>query len=324
MKFIEITIYTTHDGIEPVTGRLYTLGIDGVEIEDKEDFNEFLSENTPNWDYVDEKLSEKISGETKVKAYVADNATGRETTEYIKESIAQLKKMDTDKKFGRLHIELSSTSEENWADNWKQYYKPTRIGSHIVIVPEWENFNACCGDVVVKMNPGAAFGTGTHESTRLCIEFIEEFVTRSTRMLDVGTGSGILAVTALKLGAKSACGIDIDELAVKVAFENAALNMVENKFIARRGNLAENVEGTFSLITANIVADVIMLLAPDIPRRLAPGGIFIASGIIASREDDVREALLKHGLYVFDSKTQKQWVALACKKKETKGPYKHK
>lgn len=315
MNFIAITIYTTHEGIEPVTGRLYTLGINGVEIEDKEDFNEFLAANTPNWDYVDETVAEKLSDETKVKAYVADNVSGNETLQYIKASMEQLKELDSEHAFGRLEIELSDTSEEDWANNWKQYYKPTRIGRHVVIVPVWENFNAGVDDVVVTMNPGAAFGTGTHESTRLCIEFIEEFVSKSTRMLDIGTGSGILAVTALKLGAKSALGIDIDELATKVALENAQLNGVEEKFGARRGNLAENISDAYNLITANIVADVIMLLAPDIPRHLAQEGIFVASGIIAEREDEVREKLSRCGLSVFDSKNQKNWVALACRRK---------
>lgn len=315
MYFIAITIYTTHAGIEPVTGRLYTLGINGVEIEDKEDFDEFLTANTPNWDFVDEAVAKKLSGETKVKAYVADNVSGNETLQYIKTSIEQLKGLDIDHVFGRLEIELSGTSEEDWANNWKQYYKPTRVGHHVVIVPEWENFDAGVDDAVVKMNPGAAFGTGTHESTRLCIEFIEEFVSKSTRLLDIGTGSGILAVTALKLGAKSAFGIDIDELSTKVALENAQLNGVEEKFNTRLGNLAENISDSYNLITANIVADVIMLLAPDVPRHLSQGGIFVASGIIAERQDEVREKLSDCGLTVFDSKNQKNWVALACRRK---------
>lgn len=315
MNFKAITIYTTHEGIDPVTGRLYTLGINGVEIEDKQDFEEFVAENTPNWDYIDESVSEKMSGETKVKAYVADNASGMETICLIKESMQELKKFDTEGKFGRLDVELSTTSEEEWADNWKQYYKPTKISRQLVIVPEWEQYEAPSGVTAVKINPGAAFGTGTHESTRLCLEFVEEFTTPKTRMLDIGTGSGILAVTALKLGAKSACGIDIDELAVKASMENAALNGVEDRFISRLGNLADNVDGTFNLITANIVADVIIQLIPDIPQHLALGGIFVASGIIDSREEEVRKALADNGLYVFDSKNQKSWVALACKKK---------
>jgi ribosomal protein L11 methyltransferase len=315
MNFIEITIFTTHDGIEPVTGRLYTLGINGVQIEDKADFDELIETNEPNWGAIDEKLVKSVPDETKVKAYVADNVTGNETLQYIKTSIAELKRFDADNAFGRLEIELSGTSEEGWADNWKQYYKPTRIGNRVVIVPEWEDYKAGVGDTVVKMDPGAAFGTGTHETTRLCIEFLEEFVTKSTRLLDIGTGSGILAVTALALGAKSAFGVDIDELATKVALENAQLNGVETRLITRRGNLAENVDGTYNLITANIVADVIMLLAPDVPRHLAQGGIFIASGIIAPREEEVRKELARNGLIVFNSKNQKNWVSLACKRK---------
>lgn len=313
MDFITITIYTAHDGIEPVTGRLYNLGITGVEIEDKDEFNEFLTENQPNWDFVDEELVKKMSGETKVKAYVANNASGSEMVQYIKESIKSLKAFDKEGKFGRLQIELSSTSEEDWANNWKQYYKPTRVGKHVVIVPQWENYKAADGDTVVIMNPGAAFGTGTHETTRLCIEFIEEFATENTRMLDIGTGSGILAVTALMLGIKSAVGIDIDELAAKVALENAALNGVDKNFDAHRGDLAEGAEGKFDLITANIVADVIIRLAPDVPSHLAENGIFVASGIIDTRKDEVCDNLSKNGLTIFAEKHERGWVSLACK-----------
>jgi ribosomal protein L11 methyltransferase len=328
MNFIAITIYTTHEGIEPVTGRLYTLGIGGVEIEDKADFDEFLAMNMPNWDDVDENLQKQFSEETRVKAYVADNSSGNETVQYIKESMNQLKSLDGTNAFGRLEIALAGVSEEDWANNWKQYYKPTRIGRQVVIVPEWEDYKAEAGTTVVRMNPGAAFGTGTHETTRLCIEFVEEFVTGKTatsdvetsdiamsdiEMLDIGTGSGILAVTALMLGAKSALGIDIDELAAKVALENAQLNGIEGRFSSRRGNLADDVPGRYNLITANIVADVILLLAPDIPAHLAPGGVFVASGIIAPREEEVREKLKACGLTVFAAKNEKNWVALACR-----------
>lgn len=313
MDFIVITVYTSHDGIEPVTGRLYNLGITGAEIEDSGEFNEFLTENQPNWDFVDEELVKKMSGETKVKAYVANNESGRETLSLIKESIKSLKEYDSEGKFGRLEIELSGTSEEDWANNWKQYYKPTRIGRHVVIVPQWEDYKAADGDTVVRMNPGAAFGTGTHETTRLCIEFIEEFADKDTRMLDIGTGSGILAVTALMLGIKSAVGIDIDELAAKVALENAALNGVDKKFDAHKGDLAQGAQGRFELITANIVADVIIRLAPDVPSHLVQNGIFVASGIIDTRKDEVCEELLKNGLKVFDEKRDRGWVSLACR-----------
>ena len=177
MNFIAITIYTTHEGVEPVTGRLYTLGISGVEIEDKADFDEFLALNTPNWDAVDENLHKQFTEEVRIKAYVADNSSGNETVQYIKESMEQLKNLDTANTFGRLALSLSDVSEEDWANSWKQYYKPTRIGKKVVIVPEWEDYKAEPGVTAVRMNPGAAFGTGTHETTRLCIEFIEDFVT---------------------------------------------------------------------------------------------------------------------------------------------------
>lgn len=315
MEFIAIAVETTHAGIEPVTGRLYTLGITGVEIADRADFDEFAAENGQSWGLIDKSIELALPENAVVKAYVADNASGRETLALIRKSLEELAALDGEHAFGSLKVTVSGTSEEDWADGWKKYYKPTRIGRHVVIVPEWEDYAAAGDDIVVKMNPGAAFGTGTHESTRLCAEYIEEFVTKNTRLLDIGTGSGILAVTALKLGARSALGIDIDELAAKVAGENAALNGVEDRLTARQGNLAENVYGTFSLITANIVADVIMALAPDVPDHLSPGGIFVASGIINDREQEVRGRLAECGLRVFNSKSQKNWVSLACRRK---------
>jgi ribosomal protein L11 methyltransferase len=315
MNYLSIIIYTTHEGVEPVTGRLYNLGINGVEIKDKADIDEFVAENSENWDCTENDIISDMPDEVIIKAYVPDSPAGAETIKLIKASMRQLKDYDTEHLFGRLETEISETSDQDWANNWKKYYKPVHIGRHLVIVPKWEEYKPFVSDKVIKMDPGAAFGTGTHETTRLCLEFIEEFVSSNTNMLDIGTGSGILALTALKLGAKSAIGVDIDELAVKAAYENAQLNEVEDRFTAQCGSLAQNVSGTFNLITANIVADVIISLVPDIPAHLAPGGIFVTSGIIAPREEEVRTALLLHGMYVFDSKKQKDWVALACKRK---------
>ncbi|HEX3027501.1 MAG TPA: 50S ribosomal protein L11 methyltransferase [Clostridia bacterium] len=313
MNYHKIIVYTTSEGIEPVCGRLYSLGVTGVEIEDEKDFNEFLKSNQPYWDYVDEELCKKMSGETRVMAYLADDPTQEETFHEIAEALKELKEIDSESRFGRLEMDVQSVSEDDWANNWKQYYKPTRIGKKLVVVPEWESYDARENDRIIKIKPGMAFGTGTHETTRLCMELIEKYVSEGTSMLDIGTGSGILAVAALILGAQSALGVDIDEIAVKVAMENACLNGVGERLSTVCGDLVGKVTGRYDLITANIVADVIIRLAPSVKQYLAKGGVFIASGIIDTREDEVTDALFAEGLTAFDRRTDRGWVALALR-----------
>lgn len=290
MKFNAIAIKTTKEGIEAVTGRLYFAGANGVEIDDSETGDAVC-----------------------IKVYTDDTADGEELLLNIENQMQELKSYDTEKKFGSLEISVGKTDENEWANTWKQFYKPTRIGRHIVIVPEWEEYERKPGDVIITVDPGSAFGSGTHETTMLCIEFIEDFINKDSRVLDIGTGTGILAVTALLTGAKSAIGIDIDEKSVDVAHDNARLNGVADRFRGICGNLADEVSGKFELITANIVADAIISLSNDVPSRLAPNGIFICSGIISKREDDVRKALKANGLEIFAEKHKKDWAAYACK-----------
>lgn len=290
MKFNAITITTTADGIDAVTGRLYFAGADGVEIDDN-----------------------GVNGDVIIKAYTDETSDGERILRDIKEQMQELKSFDTDKKFGSLEVSVGVTDENEWANTWKQFYKPTRIGRHIVIVPEWEEYKKEAGDVVITVDPGSAFGSGTHETTMLCIEFIEDFINKDSRVLDIGTGTGILAVTALLTGAKSAVGIDIDEKSVDVACDNARLNGVADKFRCLCGNLADEVLGKYELITANIVADAIISLSADVPERLTNNGVFICSGIISKREDEVREALKANGLEIIAEKHKKDWAAYACR-----------
>lgn len=290
MKFNAITITTTKDGVEAVTGRLYFSGANGVEIDDN-----------------------GSDGYVRIKAYTDETSDGKELLSEIKKQMQELKSFDTDKKFGSLAVSIGITDENEWANTWKQFYKPTRIGRHIVIVPEWEDYIKEPKDVIVTVDPGSAFGSGTHETTMLCIEFIEDCISENSRVLDIGTGTGILAVTALLTGAKSAVGIDIDEKAVSVACDNARLNGVADKFRGICGNLADKVSGKYELITANIVADAIISLSKDVPERLTENGVFICSGIISAREAEVRDALKSNGLEIFAEKHEKDWAAYACR-----------
>lgn len=311
MEWIEAKIYTTTAGIEPVTGRLLQMGVNGFAIEDAADFEEFLEQTTPNWDYVDESLMALKDGETNVKIYVPHTVQGMETLQEIRRELAVLKSMDEEHAFGRLEISLENLNEEDWATAWKKYYHPLRIGKKLLVCPSWESCEEKPGDVVLTLDPGMAFGTGTHHTTSLCMELLEQYAAPGKSMLDVGCGSGILAITAALLGCENIQGVDIDETAVKVARENASMNHVEGKISFHQGDLAEKISGQFDIICANIVADVIIRLLPDVHKFLKPDGIFLCSGIIDDRKEDVLSALAEHHLKPIEIHEAGGWVAIS-------------
>ncbi len=316
MNWTEVKIYTTTAGIDPLTGSMLDLGLQGFMIEDAQDFDEFLHDTTPHWDYVDQAVMEKMKDcETCVTIYVADNPQGMEELMQVRQILARLKAQDPDGKYGRLELEMKDVDEEDWSNAWKKYYHPVQVGEHLVVCPSWEAYDRKPDEVVLILNPGMAFGTGTHDTTRLCMELLEKYITPQDTVLDVGCGSGILAITAALLGANKIIGCDIDEVAVKVAGENAALNGVQDRIAFHQGDLTSQVEGSFQIICANIVADVIIRLSEDAGRYLAKDGIFITSGIIDTREQDVLNALEQNGFQVIERRTSGGWVALACKAK---------
>ena len=316
MNWTEVKIYTTTAGIDPLTGSMLDLGLQGFMIEDAQDFDEFLHDTTPHWDYVDQAVMEKMKDcETCVTIYVADNPQGMEELMQVRQILARLKAQDPDGKYGRLELEMKDVDEEDWSNAWKKYYHPVQVGEHLVVCPSWEAYDRKPDEVVLTLNPGMAFGTGTHDTTRLCMELLEKYITPQDTVLDVGCGSGILAITAALLGANKIIGCDIDEVAVKVAGENAALNGVQDRIAFHQGDLTSQVEGSFQIICANIVADVIIRLSEDAGRYLAKDGIFITSGIIDTREQDVLDALEQNGFQVIERRTSGGWVALACKAK---------
>lgn len=316
MNWTEVKIYTTTAGIDPLTGSMLDLGLQGFMIEDAQDFDEFLHDTTPHWDYVDQAVMEKMKDcETCVTIYVADNPQGMEELMQVRQILARLKAQDPDGKYGRLELEMKDVDEEDWSNAWKKYYHPVQVGEHLVVCPSWKAYDRQPDDVVLTLNPGMAFGTGTHDTTRLCMELLEKYITPQDTVLDVGCGSGILAITAALLGANKIIGCDIDEVAVKVAGENAALNGVQDRISFHQGDLTSQVEGSFQIICANIVADVIIRLSKDAGRYLAKDGIFITSGIIDTREQDVLNALEQNGFQVIERRTSGGWVALACKAK---------
>ena len=321
MDWICVTIYTTSAGIEPVSGVLYQTGITGIEIEDETDFKDFLAENRQSWDYVDEDLIKEKEKETCVKLYVSDNAAGREQLLAVREAIRQLADRDSDHAFGRLELELGNLSEEDWANNWKQYFHPLPVGEKVLIQPEWEELTEETDRIVFRVNPGMSFGTGSHFTTQLCIEQLEQYVKEGMCVLDLGCGSGILSIISLLLGAKEAVAVDIDPNAVDIAYQNAERNNIDPKiYHAYAGNVLDDAElkekiatRKYPLIVANIVADVIIALSPFARELIEEDGVFIVSGIIEDRIEDVLAALSENGFEVIHTARRKDWAAITCK-----------
>lgn len=254
---------------------------------------------------LDETILNKDRTTALIHIYISEENNMEETLSFMQE---RLRACNID-----FSIDISYAKEEEWSNAWKKYYHSIELDDKLAICPSWETFNKKPNQHVLYLDPGMAFGSGTHETTRLCLSLTEKYLKKGDTILDVGTGSGILALAARLLGAREALGIDIDPTAVKAAKENAKLNNIDNiKFIA--GNLADDVNGTFSLITANIVADAIISLSKDLPKLMDEKSICIVSGIIDTRQDEVIKSLEKQGLNIFDIKTENGWVAMALKK----------
>ena len=313
MEYREVTIYTTTQGIEPLTLMLNDLGINGFVIEDAADFEEFITEVTPHWDYVDESLMSKRDVESNVKIYLPDNDQGVEQLAMVTEAVEKLKASGED--FGRLELVLNQVKDEDWANNWKRFFKPLKVGEKFLIKPSWEDCPDTEGRHVLEIDPGNAFGSGTHETTKLCIGLLEGVVKEGAEALDMGCGSGILAVAALLCGAQHVTAVDIDEAAVKTAGENMERNGF-TAYTALCGNvlgddaLASSLgDAKYDVIAANIVADVLIAMTPLFDRWLKADGHLIVSGIIGSRAEDVRNALEAGGFTVCERRQDNDWVA---------------
>ena len=325
MEWTEVKIYTTREGIEPVSAVLLETGINGIQVEDDDELREYLEESSMYWDYVDEELLNKEKEETKIKIYVSSNPYGNEILLNVKENINRLKSMEKEINIdlGRLAIEtVENLDDEEWLNKWKEFYKPFKIGGKILVKPVWEEIKETDGRIVFNINPGHVFGTGLHQTTQLCIENIEKYITKESVVLDLGCGSGILSIISLLLGAKSAFAVDIDANAIKVAYENAEINGIgKDKYYVTSGNVVtdeelkkEIGEEKYDIVLANIIADVICLISPVVPSQLKENGVFIASGIIKDRIDDVYNALKENGLEILDTIIKDEWVCIVSKK----------
>lgn len=317
MEWTEVNIYTTTEGIELVCSKLTDIGVKGFAIRDAEDFKEFLENKNGQWDYIDKDLLGLTDCETCITVYIPSNDQGAEMLMAIKSMLSEMRANDTEKLYGRLEAELTSIREEDWANNWKQYFKPFKVGEKLVIKPSWEDYDNADNRVILEIDPASSFGTGKHHTTRLCLELLEKNLNKGDNLLDMGCGSGILSIGAMLLGAGSAVGVDIEENAAATALENAEKNHISpDVYKTYYGNilsdekLASEIDRKYDIITANIVADVIIEMKDYFVRYLKKGGILIISGIIEERMDEVIAAVESAGFSNPEPYVKEGWAAV--------------
>ncbi|MFT0800109.1 50S ribosomal protein L11 methyltransferase [Bacillus swezeyi] len=311
MKWSEICIHTTHEAVEPISNILHEAGASGVVIEDpldliKERENVYgeIYQLDPN-DYPDEGVI--------IKAYLPINSFLGETVEGIKETINNLLLYDID--LGRNKITISEVNEEEWATAWKKYYHPVKISEKFTIVPTWEEYTPVHTDeLIIEMDPGMAFGTGTHPTTVLCIQALERYVKEGDSVVDVGTGTGILSIASAMLRAQKVEAYDLDPVAVESARLNTKLNKVSGSIVIKQNNLLDGVEGEKDVIVANILAEVILRFTHQAYNLLKNEGYFITSGIIQQKKQEVKDALVKEGFTIIEVLSMEDWVSIIAKK----------
>lgn len=309
--WIEVRVITKSEALEPVSGIFYSLDCKGVAIEDPNDI--LGREQGPlTWDFADINVLEHKGKVAVVKGYFAEEDNIEDVLSYVNERLTELKEMGID--LGEAKVEHEKMHEEDWANTWKQYYKPSKVGEKIVVKPIWEEYEAKDGELVVDLDPGMAFGTGTHETTRMCIQALERYVKEESTVFDVGCGSGILAIAAAKLGAKLAIGVDLDPVAVESSIENVGYNNLNNIEILH-GNLVEVIDSKAEIVVANILAEIICILTDDIKRVLKDNGIFITSGIIHDRVDMVCDKLEASGFEVVEKNRDGEWNCIVARLK---------
>ncbi|MDF2674826.1 MAG: ribosomal protein methyltransferase [Clostridiales bacterium] len=305
-NWIEIKVITTSDALEPVSGIFYWLDVKGVAIEDPNDIK--LKEQNPlSWDFADYNIFEFGEDAAVVKGYFSEEEDIENLKNIILTKLNELREMGIDVGEGRLVT--TKVNEEDWSTSWKKYYKPLKLGDKIVIKPTWEEYSVNEGEIIIELDPGMAFGTGTHETTSMCIGMIEKYLKPGDVVFDIGTGSGILSITSSKLGAGNVVGVDLDEVAVKSATENVATNGLKNVNILH-GDLTNVLMGKANIIVANIIAEVVIGLTETIKPFMERDSIFIASGIIRERSEDVLNAMNNAGHRIIEVKEKGEWVAI--------------
>ncbi len=320
MNWLEVTIDTSKQGLESITGILLQLGVTGFVIQDPDDFDEFLTYQGKTWDYMDEDMEKLKNCSTNIKFYLAENMQGQETFKEIKNILERLKVSAEGNEYGSLEMTIGNVNEEDWANNWKKYFKPFNVGERFVIKPTWETYDDKTNRMILEIDPNSSFGTGQHYTTQLCIEQLETIIKPGMQILDMGCGSGILSIAALLLGASHVTAVDIDQNSVDIAKANFIQNGIKEKnFSLYCGDVITNNQlsnaigqGYYDVVVANIVADIIIAMKDILKQFLIPGGILIASGIIGDRGDEVKEHLKSVGFKISHITEKNDWIAISA------------
>ena len=313
MDWMEYTVLTTTEGSELVSQVLLDAGSKGTMIEDK---NDVAANQRPEgrWDIIDEAIAERIGDDVKVTGYFEVDEKLADRVAFIEGELRRLRGMDLGMDLGKLETVRHDLAEQDWTESWKAAFRPFRLGAHMVVRPSWEKVELGPGDHDIEIDPGMAFGTGTHETTGMCVELVEKYVKPGNSVIDIGTGTGILAIAAAHMGAGRVIATDLDAVAVRVAGENAAINGFSDVIEMRCGDLLDVVHETGDVVVANIIADVIIMLAGPVRQVIEKNGLFICSGIAIDRREDVRRALEQNGFTLLDDPVQGEWAAFAARR----------
>lgn len=310
MDWTEIEVVVKNKYEDNIVGILYLFDIDGINISDSRDFEEF-ARTKPYWVILDEEDFVKSEYIT-IKTYLKNDKEIEENLQILKERISEFEKYYNEKVILKIDSKIKT---EDWANEWKKYYKPTRVGKNLLIKPTWENYDLAKDDILIELDPGMAFGTGTHETTILCLEALERLDLKGKKVFDIGSGSGILSVGALKLGAEIVEAVDIDSLGVEATIANAKLNNVFDKIIVHHGDLTEKLNSKADVIVANILSHILVKLLGNIKKFIKDEGIFIGSGIIKDKYNDVKIALIENNFEILQVNEKKDWVCVIARRK---------
>ncbi|MCH4007068.1 MAG: 50S ribosomal protein L11 methyltransferase [Eubacterium sp.] len=321
MRYIEVSCETSETGIELLTAALDAAGISDTEVSDPRDVEEIMDKKESyEWDYIEESVVHKMEEAPRVSSYFPEGDEGRQQADKMKEVLQRVAEdvksgmYGPDVDLGSMKITEQIRDDADWKDKWKAYFKPFHVSEHLVVCPSWEKYDPQEGEKIITIDPGMAFGTGTHETTSMCLALLEKYLKKGTKVLDAGTGSGILSIAAALLGAGEVLGVDVDRDAVRVAQENIAINHCENIARAEFGDLTKGVDYEADLIVGNLMAELICMLAEGIAAHLHKDGVFIASGILTEKEDMVEKAVTEAGLDLIEKQEKGEWSAMVFQK----------
>ncbi len=320
MQWLELTVDTASGGIDLLETALTLNGFDSFVVDDEAEFHTFLETNRDYWDIVDEDLARSLDGVSRLRLYLEDRPDAPEEIARLRELLKRLRETWPDADLGTLSLSMANVRDEDWENNWKQYYQPIEIGARLLVTPKWMEPDRSSGRIPVLLDPGMIFGTGAHASTQMCMLRLEELIRGGEEVLDLGSGSGILSITALLLGAAHATGVDVDPKAEDVARENAAINgLFADRFTAVTGNVITGQEGLaelfsrqYDVVCMNIFADVIIPMAAVLPRFMKESTVVICSGVLENRYEEVRAAIEAAGLRVDSLQIMNDWCCFTA------------